>query len=516
MSTVLERIQPTSHRSATLVAADDGVYDVIANQDLAPLQGRIVALSKARAKISLTDTTLRGLKPQAKAYKVSDGQSMYVMVSPSGTKTFRYDYRLPGPDGIAKRETLTVGRYEQGTPSCESDEQIKALEYGDVVSLADARRLLDRAKLAVKAGKSPSQAKVQQKTADADAETFGSWVQRYFDFKSDPKSGDEQLADSTLELRRSVYRRTLEQALGKKTLKEIKATTAKGASEPGLSDMFDTIKAERGPGPAVHARELVLLVYRYAIGKGEEVVNPVDSISRKSIATFKVRERNLTRREIKIFLDALEVTPTMPTLRMALKFMLLTMVRKGEFIDATWKEIDWTRATWTIPASRMKAGKQHIVPLSEQALDLLTTLRACFPSSDYLHPGRYESDIPISNATLNRVIDAAVKVINAKLEPGAEPFETFCVHDLRRTASTRLNDAMFPEALIEVCLAHQKKDQVAAAYNHAKHIGPRRVLMQGWADMIGCWVKGESAKEVIVATKAKIFTAAHDDSEMDL
>ena len=515
MSAVLERIHPTSRRSATLVAADDGVYDVIANQDLAPLQTPVAVPAKSRAKSGLTDTALKALKAQDKAYKVSDGKGMYVMVSPSGTKTFRYDYRLSGSDGKAIRETLTTGRYEADTKS-RTQGELDALDYGVVVSLADARALRDRASRQVKAGVSPSKSKVQQRAADADAETFGSWVQRYFDFKSDPKSGDEQLADSTLELRRSVYRRTLEQALGKKTLKEIKAATAKGVSEPGLSDMFDTIKAERGPGPAVHARELVLLVYRYAIGKGEDVINPVDSIARKSIATFKVRERNLNRREIKIFLDALEVTPTMPTLRMALKFMLLTMVRKGEFIDATWKEIDWTRATWTIPAARMKAGKEHIVPLSEQALDLLTTLRACFPSSTYLHPGRYESDIPISNATLNRVIDAAVKVINAKLEPGAEPFETFCVHDLRRTASTRLNDAMFPEALIEVCLAHQKKDQVAAAYNHAKHIGPRRVLMQGWADMIGCWVKGESAKEVIVATKAKIFTAANDDSEMDL
>ena len=173
--------------------------------------------------------------------------------------------------------------------------------------------------------------------ADADADSCGSWVQRYFDFKSDPKSCDEQLAESTLELRKSVYRRTLEQPLGKKTLKEIKATTAKGSSGSGLSDLFDAIKADCGPGPAVHTRELVLLVYRFAIGK-------------------------------------------------------------GEFIDVTWKEIDCQRATWTIPAARMKAGGAHVVPLSEEALDILTTLRSCFPSSQYLHPGRYDSDIPIGES----------------------------------------------------------------------------------------------------------------------
>lgn len=464
-------------------------------------------VARPRARSALSESELRALAGREKAYKVSDGLGMYVMVSPTGTKTFRYDYRMPDLDGNVKRETLTIGRYQPGTAS-RGGEDLSTLQYGGVVSLKDARALRDRASREVVAGRSPSKAKVQKRSEEVDADTFGTRVQLYFDFKSDPKSGGEQLADSTLALRRSVYRRLLEKPLGKKRMGEIKPMV--------LADLFKTIKAEHGPGPAVHARELTLLVYRHAIGSGMEVGNPVDSIQRSSIATFKVRERNLNRREIKIFLNALQVTPTMPTLRLALNFMLLTMVRKGEFIDATWKEIDWDRSTWTIPKARMKAGKEHIVPLSEQALDILTTLRSCFPSSKYLHPGRYDSDIPISNATLNRCIDAAVKVINADLAPDAEPFAAFSVHDLRRTASTRLNEAMFPEGLVEACLAHQKKDQVAAAYNHAKHIGPRRALMQGWANMIDCWLKGESAKDVIQATKILINDAAHDDSEIDL
>lgn len=462
---------------------------------------------RRRTKSTLTDTALKALKPKAVVYKVTDGMGLYVAVLPSGSKSFRYDYRLTGADGIVKRETLTLGRYEPGTPN-RADDELQSLDYGQTISLKDARALRDRASRQVEAGQSPSKAKVQQRVASSETNTFGYWVAQYFDFKSDPKSGEEQLADSTMELRRSIYRRLLQEPLGKKRLEEIKPTA--------LSAIVDKAKLERGPGPAVHARELVLLVYRHAIGKGVDVTNPAESIQRRSIATFKVRERNLSRREIRTFLEALYVTPTMPTLRMALNFMLLTMVRKGEFIGATWREIDWERAVWTIPKGRMKAKREHIVPLSEQALDILTTLKSCFPSSQYLHPSRYESDEPISDATLNRVIDAAVKVINSKSEADSEPFETFCVHDLRRTASTRLNEAMFPEALIEACLAHQKKDQVAAAYNHAKHIGPRRALMQGWADMIDCWKRGESAKEIIQATKIKIDEAAHDDSDMDL
>jgi integrase len=373
--------------------------------------------------------------------------------------------------------------------------------------LADARVLHDRARRMVQEGVSPAKQKVETKRDREDAESFGGWASRYLAFKADPKSGDEMLAESTLALRRSIYRRFLEPQLSKMNLEEIRP--------PILAELFRLVKDENGPGPAVHARELVLLVYRFAIGQGVDVVNPVDSIQRKTIATFKPRERNLTRHEIKDFFAALQNTATAPTLRLAVRFMLLTGVRKSEFIHATWKEVDWERATWTIPAARMKAGRPHTVYLSNQAIDILMTFKACFPSSQYFHPSRYESDEPISNGTLNRTIDAAVKVINQGREETDE-FVTFSVHDLRRTFSTRLNEALFPEALIEYCLAHVKKDQVAAAYNHAKLPGPRKALMQGWADMIDAWCKGESAREIVVATKANIDASAHDDDGIDL
>lgn len=362
--------------------------------ELAAVDGAtaVAASKKPRQAAALTDTALQGLKPRDKAYKVTDGGGMYVLVSPAGGKSFRYDYRVND-----KRETLTIGRYEPGTGT-RSREALAALEYGVVVSLKDARALRDRASRQVEAGVSPSKAKVEKRTQEVDSETFGAWVRRYFEFKADPKSGDEMLADSTLALRKSVYKRILEAPLAKKRLDEIKPTV--------LADILDKAKTDRGPGPAVHARELVLLVYRFAVGKGVEVKNPADSIARKAIATFKPRERNLNRHEIKAFFEALQHTATAPTLRLAVKFMLLTGVRKGEFIGATWKELDWDRATWTIPKERMKADREHVVYLSEQALDILTTLQTCFPSSKFFHPGRYDSDEPISQATLNRTIEA--------------------------------------------------------------------------------------------------------------
>ena len=185
-----------------------------------------------------------------------------------------------------------------------------------------------------------------------------------------------------------------------------------------------------------------------------------------------------------MFFKALERTATLPTLRLAVKFMLLTLVRKSEFILANWNEVDFDAAIWTIPKDRMKAGRAHNVYLSQQALDILVTFKTCFGASSYLHPGRYESELPISAATLNRVIDSTVRLIR---ESGAPDFESFSVHDLRRTASTQLHEAGFNSDWIEKCLAHEQRG-VRAVYNKAEYAGQRREMLQTWADMLDGWI----------------------------
>lgn len=132
----------------------------------------------------------------------------------------------------------------------------------------------------------------------------------------------------------------------------------------------------------------MLKVYRFAIEKGLEIDNPAEALARKVYATFVPRERSLSRHEIKAMLDTLEQIGTMPTLRLAVRFMLSIGVRKGEFVGATRPEVDSDRAQWLIPAERKKAGKPHTVYLAEPALDTLTTLRTGFPSSSYLHSSR--------------------------------------------------------------------------------------------------------------------------------
>ena len=446
----------------------------------------------------LTDRELGALKPADKLFKVTDRDGLYAAVLPSGTVSFRFDYRLNG-----RRETLAIGRYDaglNGRPTREPD----ALEYGMGVSLREARTLLDRARRDVERGVSPSRAKVEKRVAAAEAVTFGGWADNYFKHKSDPKSGAERLADSTLAMRLSVYRRAVEAELGRLKLEEV--------TPQRLKRLCDDVKEKRGPAVAVHVRDIVRAVFNHARGSGLDVRNPADAVRASAIATFKPRDRALSPSEIRTFLAALEKVATTPTLRLALRFILLTGVRKSEFIDATWGEVDFDAARWTIPPARMKARIAHVVPLSEQALDILTTFRTCFGASDYLHPGRYDHDATLSDPALNRVIDAAVEVIR-KDDP---EFQTFSVHDLRRTFSTQLNRMQFDERWIEMALAHTPRNQIAAIYNTNRYLRERAIMMQAWADAIDAWARGDSAKELIADAKRRASEVPDDALDDDL
>ena len=411
----------------------------------------------------LTDMKLKALKPTGKIYKVADQQGLYAAVTRTGVVSFRFDYRVNG-----RRETLVIGKYDS-TIGAKKSRELDELDYGMSLSLAEARLLLTRAHRLVEQGESPSRSKVEKRTEAADALTFGSWAEKYF--------AEADLAESTRAMRKSVYDRNLADEFGRLKLEEI--------SPVRLMARCEKIKERGAAAPAVHAREIVLQVFRFIQARGLKIDNPAESIRPSAIATFKARDRALTPAEIHTFFSALEQTATMSTLRLAVKFMLLTLVRKSEFIEAKWDEINFETAIWTIPKERMKAGRPHNVYLSQQALDILVAFKTCFSASSYLHPGRYETELPISSATLNRVIDATVKVIQDR----GEDFAPLTVHDLRRTASTLLHEAGFNSDWIEKCLAHEQRG-VRAVYNKAEYADQRREMLQSWADMVDGWIAG--------------------------
>jgi integrase len=414
----------------------------------------------------LTDMAIKRLKSKDKIYKIADRDGMYVSVAISGQISFRYDYRLNG-----RRETLTIGRYGEGG-----------------LTLAEARERCLAARKLVADGISPAHEKRRDKRRQS--------LTRGFSAVADLWLKEARMAESTRSMRKSILDRDILPAWKNRFLTEITAED--------LRQLCAKVKDRGAPATAIHVRDIVKQIYGFATLNGEKVPNPADEVGPASIATFQPKDRALSPAEIRIMLQQLEHVPTLPTIRLGLRLILLTLVRKSELLDAVWNEVDFENAVWAIPKERMKRSKAHNVYLSQQSLDIMIALKTCAASSRYVLPSRYDADEPMSRATFNRITMAIAQ--RAKKE--GLPLESFTVHDLRRTGSTLLNEVGFNRDWIEKCLAHEDGRSSRGVYNKAEYEPQRRHMLQEWADMIDAW--GAGKKYVATLQPASIEATALD------
>jgi len=303
------------------------------------------------------------------------------------------------------------------------------------------------------------------------------------------------MAESTRAMRRSIYERDILPTFRNRLLTEI--------TPEDLRAMCDKVKARGAPATAVHVRDIVKLVFAFAKLHGEKVPNPAEEVGPASIATFVPKDRSLSPAEIRVMLGQLAHVATLPTIRLGLKLILLTMVRKSELQDAVWDEVDFENAVWSIPKERMKRSKPHNVYLCEQSIGILVALKTCAGNSRYLLPSRYDADAPMSRATFNRVTTAVV--VQAK--KAGLPLEPFTVHDLRRTGSTLLNELGFNSDWIEKCLAHEDGRSSRGVYNKAEYEHQRRHMMQEWGNLIDAWVSGQKYTPTLYPASMDLLAA---------
>ena len=397
----------------------------------------------------LTDAALKNLRPRTKAYKSTDRDGMYAYVSPGGAISFRYDYRFNG-----RRETVTLGRYGRGG-----------------LTLAQARERLFDIKRTIAEGASPAIEKQRAKRRLQESRSFEHVAQAWMD--------KAPMADSTRNMRRSIFNREVLPKWRTRLLSEI--------TPDDLRAHCKAIVDRGAPATAIHVRDIVKQIYGWAILHGEKIDNPADGVGPASIATFRPRDRSLSPSEIRIMLDLLGEVATLPTIRLGLKFVLLSMVRKSELQDGTWDEVDFDNAVWSIPKARMKRSRPHNVYLSTQMLDILIALKTCAGNSKYILPSRYDADAPMSKATFNRVTTA---IADRSRDRGL-PLEPFTVHDLRRTASTLLHEMGFNSDWIEKCLAHEERSS-RGVYNKAEFEAQRRHMAQQWSNAVDAWEAGRA------------------------
>ena len=295
----------------------------------------------------LTDAELRNTRGKSKAYKKTDRDGLYVLVTPTGGIAFRYDYRFNG-----RRETVTFGSYGPAG-----------------LSLGEAREKLREAKRLIAEGVSPALDKQRVKRRLREAQRLEQVAIRWMDHAP--------MADSTRQMRRSIFNREVLPEWRNRLLNEI--------TPNDLRAHCMTIVDRGAPATAIHVRDIVKQIYAYAILHGEKIDNPADGVGPASIATFRPRDRSLSPSEIRIALNLLGEVATLPTIRLGLKFILLSMVRKSELQDGTWDEVDFENAVWSIPKERMKRSRPHNVYLSTQMLDILIALKTCAGTVSYTH-----------------------------------------------------------------------------------------------------------------------------------
>jgi integrase len=199
---------------------------------------------------------------------------------------------------------------------------------------------------------------------------------------------------------------------------------------------------------------------------------------------------HLPLNDIGPFLCALEADDTWYATRAAGQFLWLTLVRTNEVINARWEEFDFDSSLWCIPASRMKMGVDHIVPLSRQALEVLESVKATGGAEGLVFKSHLGHRKPLGYAAVRNAFKRIVRKLNLELN--------FTPHGIRSTFSTLANNAAIRPDVIERSLAHIEQNASRRAYNHSTNIPERTELMQRWADELDKLKRGEDISAFLV------------------
>ena len=409
----------------------------------------------------LTDIQVRNAKPTVTPRKLGDARGLYLYLSPSGAKSWRFDYRFGG-----KRCTLTFGRYPD-------------------LSLADARTRREEARTKLAHQRNPAQEKQIAKAIARvkTGNTFGAIGDEWYASKSGERSKPWR------EGHRLYLDRDLSH-LARIPIEDVDVTL--------LLNCLERTKLRSGVKAADRVRQTAFQVFEYAIRELRAKTNPAFALRNWDDVPGKKSHRPLKPAEIAAFLDAVDRYPGFVTTKLAVKLLMLTFVRKVELIEARWEEFVVGQRKWVIPAARMKARQEHTVPLAIQSLKVLALLRPISGGSEYVFPSNSSKDKPMGRSTFN--------VMFKRMGYGG----TFTPHGLRATASTQLNELGFRSDLIERQLAHAERNVVRAAYNNAQYLAERSNMMQAWADWIDA-VVSESTQHGIVISRDDVVESRRSD-----
>lgn len=392
----------------------------------------------------LSDSKVKSLKTDKKQERFYDGGGLYIEVSNTGKKHWRYKFRIAGKENV-----YSIGSYPN-------------------VSLRNARIAHQEAKALVEQGINPTIIKNTRKfqneySSHNSLEAIGN---EWFAIKISTKSDSHKVRTERY-LRQDIY-----PIFGKRQIDDIAVLE--------FSNLFKKIQDEVSPDKAKRIRQTLVSIYAYAVSAGYCQINPIISIT-EIFKKHKVKHRTaITSPEElgKFLLDAEETTATLVT-KTALLLTPILFQRPGNIRAMEWSEIDWINEMWNIPNEKMKVEKDgfstdHSVPLPKQAIDLLRNIHPYTGNGQYVFPSaRGKTRCLSENGVRTAMRDMGWS--NEQVTP----------HGFRATARTLLDEVLKERVdLIEHQLAHAVKDPTGRAYNRTTFLEERKVMMQRWADYL--------------------------------
>jgi integrase len=389
----------------------------------------------------LTDAAIRAAKPADKPYKLTDRAGLYLHVTPAGSKLWRLRYEFG-----RKEKLLSIGPYPE-------------------VSLATARDQRDAAKRLLRDGRDPSlerkleRARSQEALShnfeavarDWYARMAGSWTERH-------------AYDVLISLERDVFPQ-----LGALPITEL--------GPPAVLAVLRSIEARPAIETARRVRQRMSAVFVYGIASGVCQTDPAAIVQGAMAPLTKGRQPAIVDLdEAREVLRRAEAEPAHPVTKLALRLLALTAVRPGEIRGAAWREfeqLDGSQPLWRVPAARMKMKLEHLVPLSRQAVAVITAVRSLTGRGPLVFPNARHAHRPMSENAIGYLLNRAG--YHSRHVP----------HGWRATFSTIMNERyQHDRQIIDLMLAHAPKDKTESAYNRAAHLPRRRELAQVWADLL--------------------------------
>ncbi|MDP1187290.1 tyrosine-type recombinase/integrase [Klebsiella pneumoniae] len=400
--------------------------------------------------MALTDTKVRSAKPQEKEYTLVDGDGMFLLIHPNGSKYWRFRFRFGG-----KQHLMAFGVYPE-------------------TSLADARQKREEARKLVAAGIDPREHKRAVKEEQTkEAITFESVAR---DWHATNKKWSEDHSRRVLK----SLKDNLFPAIGKRSIEELKTR-----------DLLAPIKVVEATGRleiASRLQQRTTAIMRYAVQSGLIDYNPAQEMAGAVASSNRVHRPALELKRLPELLRRIDGYTGRPLTRLAVELTLLIFIRSSELRFARWSEIDFETAMWTIPAEReaiegvkhsqrgSKMRTPHLVPLSRQALDILKQVHKFSGNRDFVFVGDHNPRKPMSENTVNKAL--RVMGYDTKVE--------VCGHGFRTMAcSSLIESGLWSRDAVERQMSHMERNSVRAAYIHkAEHLDERRLMLQWWADFL--------------------------------